>query len=152
MSVSKLYSVISMSAARRWCMLYFFVLAFETSELTLRRPRLRCDGTRAETRFRLSVKRTSPFKSAGGVGSVDYSQPRCAASAVVMLDTPCSEVVWRVLVTHSIHQFPVHFPSRASPCAITFQLDSTDCLEILGDFTACSPKALSRPVHGFFYL
>ena len=27
---------------------------------------LKCDGTRAETRFRLSAKRTSPFKSAGG--------------------------------------------------------------------------------------
>ena len=47
------------------------------------------------------------------------------ASAVVMLDTPCSEVVWRVLFTHSIRQFPLHFPSRASPCAITFQLKST---------------------------
>ena len=44
------------------------------------------------------------------------------ASAVVMLDTPCSEVVRRVLATHSIRQFPLHFPSRASPCAITFQL------------------------------
>jgi hypothetical protein len=48
------------------------------------------------------------------------------ASVVVMLATPCSEVVWRVLVTHSIHQFPLHFPSRAPPCAIRFQLDSTD--------------------------
>jgi len=47
------------------------------------------------------------------------------ASAVVMLDTTCSEVVWRVLVTHYIRQFPPHFPSRASPCAITFQLDCT---------------------------
>ena len=46
------------------------------------------------------------------------------ASAVVMLDTSCSEVVWRVLATHSIRQFPLHFPSRASRCAITFQLDS----------------------------
>ena len=36
------------------------------------------------------------------------------ASAIAMLNTPCS-----------IHQFPFHFPSRASPCAITFQLDST---------------------------
>ena len=27
--------------------------------------RLKCDGTSAETRFRLSAKRTSPFKSAG---------------------------------------------------------------------------------------
>jgi hypothetical protein len=48
------------------------------------------------------------------------------ASAVVMLDTPRSEVVRRVLATHSIRQFHLHFPSRASPCAITFQLDSTD--------------------------
>jgi hypothetical protein len=47
------------------------------------------------------------------------------ASAVVMLDTQCSEVVWRVLAPHSIRQFPLHFPFRASPCAITFQLEST---------------------------
>ena len=32
-------------------------------------------------------------------------------SALVMLDIPCSEVVWRVLATHSIRQFPPHFPS-----------------------------------------
>jgi len=50
---------------------------------------------------------------------------KVCASAVVMLDTPCSEVVWRVLATHSIRQFPLHFPTRKSPCAITFQLDST---------------------------
>jgi hypothetical protein len=36
------------------------------------RLRLKCDGTRAEKRFRLSAKRTSTFKSAGGVSSVDY--------------------------------------------------------------------------------
>ena len=47
------------------------------------------------------------------------------ASAVVMLNTPCSEVVWRVLTTHCIRQFPLHFPSRPSPCAITFLLEST---------------------------
>jgi len=41
-----------------------------------------------------------------------------------MLDIPCSEVAWRVLATHSIRQVPLHFPSRASPCAITFQLGS----------------------------
>jgi hypothetical protein len=50
------------------------------------------------------------------------------ASAVIMLDTPCSEEVWRVLATHSIRQFLLHFPSRGSTCAITFQLDSsTSC-------------------------
>jgi len=50
---------------------------------------------------------------------------KVCASAVVMLDTPYSEVVWRVLAIHSIRQFPLHFPSHASPCVITFQLDST---------------------------
>ena len=29
------------------------------------RLRLKCDGTHAETKFRLSAKRTSPFKSTG---------------------------------------------------------------------------------------
>ena len=46
------------------------------------------------------------------------------ASAVVMLDTPYSDKVWRVLATHSIRQFPLYFSSCASTCAITFQLDS----------------------------
>jgi hypothetical protein len=93
------------------------------------RGQLKCDGTRAVTKFRLSAKRASPFKSAEGVSSVDYWQPRCAPSAVVMLDTPCSEVVWRILVTHSIRKFPLHFPFRASPCAITFQLESSNRFE-----------------------
>jgi hypothetical protein len=47
------------------------------------------------------------------------------ASAVVMLDTPYSEVVWRVLATRSIRQFSLHFLFHASPSAITFQLGST---------------------------
>jgi len=36
------------------------------------RGQLKCDGTRAETRFSLPVKRPSPLKSAGDVSSVDY--------------------------------------------------------------------------------
>ena len=52
------------------------------------------------------------------------------ASAVVMLDTPCFEVVWRVLATHSIRQFLLHFPSRESPYAIIFQLDCTKVKEM----------------------
>jgi len=47
------------------------------------------------------------------------------ALAVVVLDTHCSGVVRRVLATHSIRQFLLYFPSRASPCAITFQPEST---------------------------
>jgi len=57
------------------------------------RLRLKCDGTRAETRFRLSAKRSIPFKSAGGVSSVRLLAAEVCESAVVMLDTPCSEVV-----------------------------------------------------------
>jgi hypothetical protein len=41
------------------------------------RLRLKCDVTCAETRFRLSAKRTSLFKSTG-VSSVDYWQASCA--------------------------------------------------------------------------
>ena len=52
------------------------------------------------------------------------------ALAVVMLDTPCSEVMWRVLATHSIRQFPLQFPPRASTCAIMYQTHSTN-LELI---------------------
>ena len=39
------------------------------------------DGTRAETRFRLSPKRTSPFKSVGGVSSSRLLAVEVCASA-----------------------------------------------------------------------
>ena len=61
----------------------------------------------------------------GGVSSVDCWQPRCAASAVVMLDTPCSEVVWRILATHSISQFPLSLPA---PCVIVWHHISSGVL------------------------
>jgi len=87
--------------------------------------------THTETRFRLSAKRTSPFKSAGWRQFSRLLAAEECASAVVMLDTPCSEVVWKVLAIHSIRQFPLHFPSHASPCAITFQLKSESTCSIL---------------------
>ena len=40
-------------------------LEFNVWGQSVRRGQLKCDGTRAETRFRLSAKRTKPFKSAG---------------------------------------------------------------------------------------
>jgi len=57
------------------------------------RLRLKCDGTRAENRFRLSAKRTSPFKSARERHGSRQLAAEVCASAVVMLDTPCSEVM-----------------------------------------------------------
>jgi hypothetical protein len=66
------------------------------------RGQLKRDGTRAETRFRLSAKRTSPFKSAGGVSSAaDYWQPRCAHQ----LHSPVSP--FTSLPVH--HSVPSHF-------------------------------------------
>ena len=56
------------------------------------RARLKRDGTCTETRFGLSAKRTGPFKLAGGQFSRLLAAEVCA-SAVVMLDTPCCEVV-----------------------------------------------------------
>ena len=49
-----------------------------------------------------------------GLQSSPLLAAEVCASAVVMLDTPCSDVTWRVLATHSIRQFPLHFPFRAS--------------------------------------
>ena len=47
------------------------------------------------------------------------------ASAVVMLDTPCSEVVWRVLATHSICQFPF----TSLPCVtVCHHISTGPCL------------------------
>ena len=91
------------------------------------RGQLKCDGTHAEARFRHSAKWRVHLNQWGGVSSVNYWQPRCAHQLlllVVMLDTPCPKIVWRILATHSICQFPLHFPSHASPCAIIFQLES----------------------------
>jgi len=65
------------------------------------------------------------------------------ATAVVMLDTPYSEVVWRLLVTHSIRQVTLHLPSHASPCAITFELDST--ILRLSPFTSCKVRNTGFP-------
>ena len=110
-----------------------------SSITTITRLRLKYDGTCAETRFLLSARRTSPFKPAGRQFSRLLAADVCA-SALVMLDTPCSEVVRRVLATHSNRQFPLHFPSRASQCAIAFQMDST--------FRMCNPRFLTHRMYG----
>jgi hypothetical protein len=60
--------------------------------------------------FFFLAKRTSPFKSTGGHQFIRLLAAEVCASAVVTLDTPASEVVQRVLATHSIRQFPLHLP------------------------------------------
>jgi hypothetical protein len=98
------------------------------------RVRLKSDGTRTETRFRLSPKWTSPFKSAGAsVQSTAGSRGVGISVSNAGYTTFRGSV--RVLATHSIRQFPLHFPSRASPCAIRFQTHSDI---MLGDVTEFS--------------
>jgi len=88
------------------------------------RLRLKCDGTRAETRFRLSLKRTSPFKSAGAsVLSTTGSR------GVRISGSNAGYTMFRGSVKGTGYplQSPVSlsFPSSTLPCTITFQLDST---------------------------
>ena len=85
------------------------------------------DGTRAETRIRLFSKRTIPFKSVGS------SVQSTAGSRGVRIGFSNDGYTTlggglRVLATHSIRQFPLHFPSRASPCATRFRTSSTHVL------------------------
>jgi hypothetical protein len=91
--------------------------------LTYRRLLLKCDGTRAETRFRLSAKRTSPFKSAGA--SV---QSTTGSRGVRISGINAGYTMLRASVKST--GYPLHspvsllLPLPTSPCAITF-LDST---------------------------
>jgi len=102
--------------------------------------RTKCDGTRAETIFGLSVKRTSPFKSAGFQFSRLLAVEECGSA-----DSDCIDRVptykARLLAIHSIPIFPLHIPSRASPCAIRFR---TRCnYTVLPVFHTCSLRQCS---------
>jgi hypothetical protein len=92
--------------------------------------RLKCDGTRAETRFRLSTKRKSPFKSAWALVQSTTGR-RAVRTSLQCLYCSCKPVFCShvTLTGYPLHSLvPLHFSFRASPCAITFQLDSTKTL------------------------
>ena len=95
------------------------------SEFLASRSQLKCDGTRTETRFILSAKRTSPFKLAGtSVQSTTGSRGvRISGSNAVY--TMFRGSVKGTGCPHHSPVSPLHFPTRASPCAIAFQLEST---------------------------
>jgi len=76
------------------------------------RLRLKCDGTSAETRFRLSAKRTSPFKSAGA--SV---QSTAGSRGVGICGSNAGYTMFRGSVRST--GYPLHspvFPSLPLPC------------------------------------
>jgi len=108
------------------------VVCTNTFISVMSRARAERDGTRAETTFRLSPKRTSLFKSAGA------SVQSTAGSRGVRISVSNAGYTMfqgrvRVLATHCIRQFPLHFPSRASPCATTFrtQYNNVDFIFVL---------------------
>ena len=79
---------------------------------TVRIPRVKCDGTRAENRFRLSAKRTSPFNWQGGVSSVDYWQPSVRISG-----SNAGYIMFRISMKGT--GYPLHSPVSPSlplPC------------------------------------
>ena len=107
------------------------------------RLRLKCDGTCSETRLHLSAKRTSPFNPAGAsVWSTTGSQ------GVHISGSNAGYTEFRGSVKrtgyHSIRQFTLHVPSRASPSAITFHLDSMHLLNYLTSLPR-TPVFISLP-------
>ena len=85
---------------------------------------MKCDGTRAETKFCLSAKRKSPFKSAGAsvqstTGSLGVRMSGGNAGYTMFRDSVKSTGY----LLHS--RVSPSLPLPASPCAITFQVKST---------------------------
>ena len=86
-----------------------------------RRLQLKCDGTRAETIFRLSTKRTSPFKSAGA--SV---QSTTGSRGVRISDSNAGYTMFRGSVKGT--SYPLHspvYPSLPLPCFTVYHHVST---------------------------
>jgi len=76
------------------------------------RLRLKCDGTRAETRFRLSAKRSNPFKSAG-----ESVQSTTGSRGVRISGSNAGYPMFRGSVKGT--GYPLHspvFPSLPVPC------------------------------------
>jgi len=76
------------------------------------RGQLKCDGTRAETRFRLSAKRTSPFKSEGAL-----VQSTTGSRGVRISGSNAGYTMFRGNVKGT--GYPLHspvFPSLPLPC------------------------------------
>ena len=103
------------------------------------------DGTRAEIRFRLSSKRTSPFKL---VGASVQSTAGCQGVHINLSNAGYTMFGdgLRVLATHSILQFHLHFPSRASPCATRFRTSSNAGYTMFRG----SVKSTDYPLHSPF--
>jgi len=99
--------------------------------LALGRLRMKCDGTRAKTRFLLSAKGTSPFKSVGA--SV---QSTTGSRGVRISGSNAGYTMFRVSVKCT--GYPLHSPVSPSlplPCVTVCRHVSTPCT----DYPGCIP-------------
>ena len=100
----------------KWWRRTFFCYYRETV-----RGQLKCDGTRSDTRFRLSAKRTSPFKSAGA--SVQLTT---GSRGVRISRSNAGYTMFRGSVKNT--GYPLHSPvppSLPNPCVIVCHHIST---------------------------
>jgi hypothetical protein len=116
-----------------------FIHVTDAYKVTLR---LKCDGTHAETRFRLSTKRTSPFKSAGA--SV---QSTTGSRGVRISGSSAGCIMFRGSAKGT--GYPVHSPVSPSlplPCVTVCHHISTGlyhlkaCLTVIHTYVHRGPK------------
>jgi len=90
------------------------VVACEYWALACGRTRLKCDGTRTESRFGLSAQRTSPFKLAGSGASV---QPTTGSRGVCISSSNAGYTMFRGSVKSTGYPLHSHIcPSLPLPC------------------------------------
>jgi hypothetical protein len=101
--------------------------------------RLKCDGTRLETRFRLSAKRTSPFKSAGAL-----VKSTTGSSDVRTSDSNAGYTMFRGSVKGT--GYPIHSPvspfisppvRHRVPSRFNWTVPATAEVEVLGKMSFC---------------
>jgi hypothetical protein len=112
-----------------------------------RKLRLKCDGTRAETRLRLSEKRTSPFKSAGA--SV---QSTTGSRGVRISGSNAGYTMFRGSVKNT--GYPLHSPVSPSlplPCVTVCHHVSTvlyqNCFPACGLSVALLVRNVTRDIY-----
>jgi len=115
----------------RICSTYCFptttIVSGNAPEYYICRGQLKCDGTRAETRFRLSAKRTSPFKSAG-----TSVQSTTGSRGVRISGSNAGYTVFRGSVKGT--GYPLHSPVSPSlphPCVTAYYYISTGAYHVV---------------------
>jgi len=113
------------------------------------RLRLKCDGTRAETRFRPSAKRTSPFKSAGESFQSTTGR-RDVHISLQGLYCSCKPVFCCHVTLNGYPLHPLVSPSLLLPCVTVCHHISTGLYKPRGSTKCGVAVGLSDP-QGFCY-